>query len=423
MTYHKTREDIITAFRAVHGNNYDYSCFQYVNYDTKGKIICSKHGEFFQTPGNHIRGTNCPKCSLENKKIGTFKKLCKEKGVDYYRALKRRQVGLPPEKIFNIEYIRNIRAVNEITVFGKKYPNIEEAIRVLHPPASSRTIIRWINKGIPIDEAFGKVPNPGYADGIIYLITNKITNKRYVGLTIQSLERRWQYHLEQAYGGYIKSDKSLHNSIRKHGPESFEICIIDRGKTKGDLEQKERYWIKELDTIIPQGYNISPGGVSGGSNKRPKVIDNIRFNSIKDAVDYVAETKGISLHAAKRRVLKNRIHIKGHAKAGESLIKGKPYKAWSNIVHCATNIKSKDFIPGLQVDERWRDFTNFYNDVGNPPNQEMIFARLDKTKGFFPDNCTWMTKSQASKINVLYMKEKGILSDKFILGPTESKSQ
>ena len=50
----------------------------------------------------------------------------------------------------------------------------------------------------------------------------------------------------------------------------------------------------------------------------------------------------------------------------------------------------------------------------------MIFARLDKTKGFFPDNCAWMTKSQASKINILYMKEKGILSDKFILKPSES---
>lgn len=415
MTYHKSKEDIISAFRAVHGDKYDYSCFQYVNYDTKGKIICSKHGEFFQTPGNHLRGTNCPKCSLENRKAGTFKKLCKEKGVDYYRALKRRQAGLPLEKIFNTEYIRSIRAVNEITVFGKKYPNIEEAIRALNPPASSRTIIRWINKGMPVDEAFEKVPNPGYANGIIYLITNKITNKQYVGLTIQSLERRWQYHLEQAYGGYIKSDKSLHSSIRKHGPESFDICIIDRGTTKSDLEQKERYWIKELDTIIPKGYNISPGGVSGGSNKRPKIVDNIHFGSVKEAVDYVVKTKGISLHAAKRRVLKNRIHIKGHAKAGESLIKGKPYKAWSNIVHCATNKRSKDFIPGLQVYERWKDFTNFYNDVGDPPDKQMVFARLDKTKGFFPGNCAWMTKSQASKINILYMKEKGILSDKFIL--------
>ena len=40
MTYHKSREDIINAFRAIHGDKYDYSCFEYVNYDTKGKVIC-----------------------------------------------------------------------------------------------------------------------------------------------------------------------------------------------------------------------------------------------------------------------------------------------------------------------------------------------------------------------------------------------
>lgn len=47
----------------VHGNKYDYSLVEYVNNRTKVCIICPIHGEFWQTPGNHLQGQNCPSCS------------------------------------------------------------------------------------------------------------------------------------------------------------------------------------------------------------------------------------------------------------------------------------------------------------------------------------------------------------------------
>jgi hypothetical protein len=40
----------------------------------------------------------------------------------------------------------------------------------------------------------------------------------------------------------------------------------------------------------------------------------------------------------------------------------------------------------------------------------MAFARLDKTRGYVPGNCTWMTKSEASKLNAAYMKAAGLLT-------------
>ena len=36
---------------------------QYVNRNTPIKIICPKHGPFFQTPKSHIRGAGCPMCN------------------------------------------------------------------------------------------------------------------------------------------------------------------------------------------------------------------------------------------------------------------------------------------------------------------------------------------------------------------------
>ena len=115
------------------------------------------------------------------------------------------------------------------------------------------------------EEAFDRIPNPGYAKGIIYLITNTVNNKKYVGLTVQTLERRWKYHKEQAKANHIKNSESLHSAIRKFGSESFIVEQIDSGTTKRDLEKKEISWIKKINSIVPFGYNISTGGVSGGA--------------------------------------------------------------------------------------------------------------------------------------------------------------
>lgn len=55
--------DFIDRARKVHGDKYDYSKVQYVNKETKICIICPEHGEFWQRPHNHIReAQGCPIC-------------------------------------------------------------------------------------------------------------------------------------------------------------------------------------------------------------------------------------------------------------------------------------------------------------------------------------------------------------------------
>ena len=48
-----------------HNGKYDYSKVDYVNNYTKVCIICPKHGEFWQTPSNHLSGKGCPKCKAD----------------------------------------------------------------------------------------------------------------------------------------------------------------------------------------------------------------------------------------------------------------------------------------------------------------------------------------------------------------------
>ena len=58
-----TEEEVISRFRDVHGDKYDYSKVVYVDMNSKVTIICPEHGEFEQTPAKHInRKHGCPKC-------------------------------------------------------------------------------------------------------------------------------------------------------------------------------------------------------------------------------------------------------------------------------------------------------------------------------------------------------------------------
>jgi hypothetical protein len=56
---------LLKRAKLLHNNIYDYSLVNYVNFKTKIKIICHKHGMFMQTPNNHLNGHGCNKCALE----------------------------------------------------------------------------------------------------------------------------------------------------------------------------------------------------------------------------------------------------------------------------------------------------------------------------------------------------------------------
>ena len=58
-----TTKEFIERAKQVHGNKYDYSKTIYINKRTKVCIICPIHGEFYQTPHNHVyQKQGCPEC-------------------------------------------------------------------------------------------------------------------------------------------------------------------------------------------------------------------------------------------------------------------------------------------------------------------------------------------------------------------------
>ena len=75
----KTKVFISKAIQ-IHGEKYDYSKVNYVNAKTKVTIICKIHGDFTQTPSNHLSKFNCQKCA-KNFKLNTIAFIEKAKQI------------------------------------------------------------------------------------------------------------------------------------------------------------------------------------------------------------------------------------------------------------------------------------------------------------------------------------------------------
>ncbi len=91
----------------------------------------------------------------------------------------------------------------------------------------------------------------------IYILTNKINGKQYVGQT-RNIERRLNHH-KKYYANFIIS-----KAIKKYGWDTFDQHIFYI--LENDLDYFEIEMIKRLNTLAPNGYNLESGG---NKNKYP----------------------------------------------------------------------------------------------------------------------------------------------------------
>lgn len=89
--------------------------------------------------------------------------------------------------------------------------------------------------------------------GYIYLITNRVNGKIYVG--------QHKYDKIELDPNYHGSGVKLQNAYNKHGIDKFDTTLIDTADTLEELNQKETFYIDVLDCRNPDvGYNIAEGG-------------------------------------------------------------------------------------------------------------------------------------------------------------------
>ena len=118
----------------------------------------------------------------------------------------------------------------------------------------------------------------------VYMITNNINEKKYVGQTVHTANIRWSQHLHSA----LKKNTTsvLHKAIRKYGIEAFRFEILENVSDKEKLNSKEIHWIEKLNThyIVGNGYNMCFGGKSKSGWKEDSEKTKTRIQKIKKPI-------------------------------------------------------------------------------------------------------------------------------------------
>lgn len=128
--------------------------------------------------------------------------------------------------------------------------------------------------------------------GKIYLISNDVNDKLYVGQTVQTLKKRFTGHC-----CYSKSDRSdnmlIKRAIHKYGKDKFHISLIEECPID-KMNEREIYWVSYYDSYN-SGYNLTKGGQSSNYfslHRLENTIDTKKFS------EYIKEFNPLAIEVA-----------------------------------------------------------------------------------------------------------------------------
>lgn len=114
----------------------------------------------------------------------------------------------------------------------------------------------------------------------IYVITNDINGKQYIGKTNNSIEERFRQHIRDSRKERCEK-RPLYDAMNKYGIEHFHIEQLEQCSAE-DSSDKEIYWIQKLNTYGSQGYNATLGG------------DSKKYYNYKELADTYLEIQNIT---------------------------------------------------------------------------------------------------------------------------------
>lgn len=120
----------------------------------------------------------------------------------------------------------------------------------------------------------------------IYKYTNKITGQVYIGQAVDIAKRQSGHLKKPSPHSYFDAD------LKKYGIESFDFKIIEECD-RNDLAEREKYWIKEYNSYMPDnkngGYNLTRGGEQYIGEENP--WSRLTENEVKEIIEKLANTK------------------------------------------------------------------------------------------------------------------------------------
>jgi hypothetical protein len=115
----------------------------------------------------------------------------------------------------------------------------------------------------------------------------------------------------------------------------------------------------------------------------------------KAAVDNSSLRTGISKRCVQCGLVRT-----AQSKVKHGMCHTKTYEHWKGMMQRATNENNPAWENyggrGITVCDRWRDFRNFFADMGEAPNGLKV-ERIDNSLGYFPGNCKWATPIEQAR--------------------------
>jgi len=144
--------------------------------------------------------------------------------------------------------------------------------------------------------------------GYIYCITNIINNKKYIGATTRTVEKRFKQHLSDAKNNRNNGCTCIKNAMQEYGQECFIIETLLICTIK-DIDFYENNFIKLYNTITPNGYNLKTGGNLGSKHSEETKI---KIGNAHKEKKVSEETKTLIGNTSKYRNMseENKIKIK-----------------------------------------------------------------------------------------------------------------
>lgn len=105
----------------------------------------------------------------------------------------------------------------------------------------------------------------------IYKIENLINGKVYIGQSVH-IEKRWAEHCRPS------SNSLVGEAIKKYGKENFSFQILEI-TTQEDLNNRESFFIKQYNSLVPNGYNMKYE-----DNKEHHQFNNYTYNDFLDLI-------------------------------------------------------------------------------------------------------------------------------------------
>jgi len=96
----------------------------------------------------------------------------------------------------------------------------------------------------------------------VYCIAHKDSGKKYIGVTKGSASNRWIHHISASKCSGSKKSYIV-KALAKYGVDAFNFSVIEIAESQEQLTKMEEFWIEKLNTLVPNGYNLTTGGYSG----------------------------------------------------------------------------------------------------------------------------------------------------------------